>query len=82
VNELSEVFEGPVCITCSDQGERATVVETDGPVAQVLVEGGEERTVDVTLVDPLQAGDAVLLHAGIAITRLDTSTVRATEVTP
>jgi hydrogenase maturation factor len=35
---------------------------------------GDLRTVDVSLVDPLQAGDEVLLHAGVAIARLDPPT--------
>jgi hydrogenase expression/formation protein HypC len=79
---VSEVCEGPVCITCSDQGERAMVLESDGVGSPGPRGGGEEREVDVTLVDPLQVGDAVLLHAGIAITRLDTAAARDPEVTP
>jgi hydrogenase maturation factor len=78
---VSDVCEGPVCITCSDQGEPATVVASDGLEAQVLVGAGDLRTVDVSLVDPLRAGDEVLLHAGIAIARLDPSDGRASEVT-
>jgi hydrogenase maturation factor len=77
---VNDVCEGPVCITCSDQGEPATVVASDGPEAQVRVDDGDLRTVDVSLVDPLQAGDVVLLHAGIAIARLDRSDAPATEV--
>jgi hydrogenase maturation factor len=72
---------GPVCITCSDQGEPASVLATDGVEAQVRLEDGAERTVDVTLVDPLEAGDEVLLHAGIAIARLEPAPGSAAEVT-
>jgi hydrogenase maturation factor len=76
---VTETCEGPVCITCSDQGEPATVLDTDGLEAQVRLEDGEERTVDVTLVDPLAPGDEVLLHAGVAITRLDPVASRGRE---
>jgi hydrogenase maturation factor len=78
---VNDVCEGPVCITCSDQGEPATVVASDGQEAQVRVDDGDLRTVDVSLVDPLQAGDEVLLHAGVAIARLDPSDGRPSEVT-
>jgi hydrogenase maturation factor len=73
--------EGPVCITCSDQGETATVLVTDGTDARVQLDDGEVRTVDVTLVDPLWVGDGVLLHAGIAIARLGSVSTATREVT-
>jgi hydrogenase maturation factor len=79
---VSSACEGPVCITCSDQGEPATVLATDGADARVRLAGGEERTVDVTLVDPLRPGDEVLLHAGIAITRLEPSASATGEGAP
>jgi hydrogenase maturation factor len=77
---MTGACEGPVCITCSDQGETATVVENDGTEARVQLADGEVRTVDVTLVDPLRAGDRVLLHAGIAIARLDPAPTTTREV--
>jgi hydrogenase maturation factor len=78
---VSDVCEGPVCITCSDQGEPATVVVSDGLEARVRVDTGDLRTVDVSLVDPLQPGDEVLLHAGVAIARLGPAQREASEVT-
>jgi hydrogenase maturation factor len=78
---VNDVCEGPVCITCSDQGEPATVIVSDGLEAQVRVGASDLRTVDVSLVDPVRAGDEVLLHAGVAIARLTPSDGRPGEVT-
>jgi len=65
-----EECEGPVCITCSDEGRLAEVVGATGELdleATVRTGDGVE-VVDTTLVGPLQAGDLVLIHAGTAIT--------------
>ena len=65
-----EVCEGPVCVTCSDEGRLAEVVtattELD-PEATVRTADGLE-VVDTTLVGPLDAGALILVHAGSAIT--------------
>jgi hydrogenase maturation factor len=66
----AEACEGPVCVTCSDEGRLGEVVAaTDDldPEATVRTAEGIEQ-VDTTLVGPLQAGDLVLVHAGSAIT--------------
>lgn len=59
-----------VCVTCSDEGRLGEVV-TVGPggEAVVLVAGYEER-VSTALVEPVRGGDLVLVHAGMAISRL------------
>ena len=59
-----------VCITCSDEGRVAEVraVLSDGSV-DVMV-GGRPETVDASLVDPVAAGDLLLVHAGVALTAL------------
>jgi hypothetical protein len=65
-----EVCEGPVCITCSDEGRLAEVVADTGELdfeATVRTAEGLE-VVDTTLVGPLRAGDLILVHAGSAIT--------------
>ncbi len=65
-----EVCEGPVCVTCSDEGRLAEVVTATGdldPEATVRTSTGLER-VDTTLVGPLEAGALILVHAGSAIT--------------
>jgi hypothetical protein len=60
-----------VCVTCSDEGRLGEVVTApaDG-LAQVRTARGVENVV-TSLVDPVAAGDLVLVHAGMAISRLD-----------
>jgi HupF/HypC family len=63
-----------VCITCSDEGRVAEVRTLgagagSGSSVEVMVAGHIEA-VDVSLVDPVQIGDLVLVHAGVAITAL------------
>ncbi len=62
-----------VCITCSDQGIVAEIVEvpsTPLDLARVSTPDGEEE-VDVTLVGLLAVGDRILVHGGVALTKLD-----------
>lgn len=63
---------GEVCITCSDEGRPVEIVSisTDLMTAQVRGSDGEE-TVDVSLVGSVQPGDTILVHAGIAITKVE-----------
>jgi hydrogenase maturation factor len=57
-----------VCITCSDEGRVAEVrVVGDGGTVEVMVNGATE-TVDATLVAPVEVGDLLLVHAGVALT--------------
>lgn len=46
------------------------VTEIDGPIAQVE-QGGVRRQARVDLVEGIEVGDYVIVHAGIAIDRLD-----------
>jgi hydrogenase expression/formation protein HypC len=46
------------------------VTEIDGPIAQVE-QGGVRRQARVDLVEGINVGDYVIVHAGIAIDRLD-----------
>jgi hydrogenase maturation factor len=61
--------DGPVCITCSDEGRLAEVVTVSGPTARVRTAEGAED-VDLALVGSADAGDLLVVHAGMAITRL------------
>lgn len=61
---------GPVCITCSDEGRLAEVAHTSGSTARVRTADGDED-VDLALVGPAEPGDLLVVHAGMAITRLD-----------
>ena len=61
-----------VCITCRDEGRLGEVTEL--PAAhpgRVLVRTADgEEAVDATLVAPVAPGDLVLIHAGLALTRI------------
>jgi hypothetical protein len=60
-----------VCVTCSDEGRLGEVVaaSTDG-LAPVRTAHGVQ-SVATTLVEPVAAGDLVLVHAGTAICRVE-----------
>ena len=60
-----------VCVTCSDEGRLGEVVtaSADG-MAAVRTARGVENVV-TTLVDPVDAGELVLVHAGTAISRIE-----------
>jgi len=59
-----------VCVTCSDEGRLGEVIASALPdLATVRTAAGREQ-VDTTLVGPVESGDLVLIHAGMAIDRL------------
>lgn len=64
-----------VCVTCSDEGRLAEVVEAPldptGPAAVRTATGEED--VDVTLVGDVTPGDLILIHAGMALTKVEPS---------
>lgn len=61
----------PVCITCSDEGRLGEVVAAGpGGTARVRTATGVEDVATV-LVDPVAAGDLLLVHAGMAISLVD-----------
>jgi hydrogenase expression/formation protein HypC len=64
------------CITCSDEGVPMTVLRTDEDRGLALCENadGAKESVEITLVEPVEPGDALLVHAGVALTRLDNAT--------
>lgn len=57
------------CITCSDEAVAARVVAVDGSNATVELDGNRER-VGIELVEPVEPGDTLLCHAGIALKKL------------
>jgi HupF/HypC family protein len=59
------------CITCGDQALPATVLRL-GSAADMALVAVDDTTieVDISLVDPLTAGDRVLVHGGVAIAKL------------
>jgi hydrogenase maturation factor len=62
------------CATCADEGVAMRVVAVDDTRALALCEtadGGARESVEIALVAPVAAGDAVLVHAGTALTKLE-----------
>ncbi len=53
------------------------VIEIEGPVARVEEEG-VRRKARVDLIDGVKVGDYVIVHAGVAIDRLDPEEARET----
>jgi hydrogenase maturation factor len=59
-----------ICITCSDEGRIGEVRSVlAGGRAEVVVRGLFE-SIDTSLVDTVTAGDLLLVHAGVALTRM------------
>jgi HupF/HypC family len=60
-----------VCVTCSDEGRLGEVLTaTADGMATVRTANGVEAVV-TTLVDPITAGELVLVHAGTAISKVE-----------
>ena len=60
------------CITCGDVAVTATVVSVSGDIATVEV-GGQREQVGIELVSPVEPGESLLCHAGIALQKVDAS---------
>jgi hydrogenase maturation factor len=58
------------CITCGDVAVTATVVSVSGDTATVEVDGRREQ-VGIELVSPVEPGEALLCHAGIALQKME-----------
>src|ERR1700742_4763582 len=71
-----------VCVTCSDEGRLGEVVtaSADGQ-ATVRTARGVENVV-TTLIDPVAAGELVLVHAGTAISRVGDEDAGSDRVKP
>jgi len=55
---------------CADAADRARVRALRGSDADVTLESGEAATVAVELIPGLQVGDTLLVHQGVAISRV------------
>jgi hydrogenase expression/formation protein HypC len=64
------------CITCGDDGDPMTVVKVDSQrvLALCAAADGSRATVETALVEPVEPGDVLLVHAGTAIARLQEET--------
>jgi hydrogenase maturation factor len=65
------------CITCGDEGVPMRVCRVDADRELALCEDAEGRrsTVEIALVEPVAAGDRLLVHAGTAIGTLERQAV-------
>jgi hydrogenase expression/formation protein HypC len=69
-SELARTEGRNHCITCGDIAvEMRVLALDDAGLARCACEDGEEQ-VDVALVEPVHEGDAVLVHAGVALVRV------------
>ncbi len=59
------------CITCGDSAVTALVVAVSGATAAVEIAGRREE-VGIELVEPVEPGELLLCHAGIALERVTT----------
>ncbi len=72
--DACSVNEG--CITCGDVAVPLTVIEARDSDARCRDDQGREELVAVELVGDVQPGDRVLVHAGVAIERLEEGMTR------
>jgi hydrogenase maturation factor len=58
-----------VCITCGDVAVQAIVLDVRGDMATVEADGRRED-VGIELVAPVEPGELLVCHAGIALARV------------
>ena len=65
------------CITCGDEGVemRALTVDARTGLALCVDDGGVAREVDLGIVAGVAPGDVLLVHAAVALTRLEPEAV-------
>jgi hydrogenase maturation factor len=63
---------GGHCVTCSDEGIPMRVLRVDEYRGLALCVGddGSRSSVEIELVGPVEAGEAILVHAGVALVKL------------
>lgn len=59
------------CLVCGDVAVPVTVIEAQDADAVCEDEHGQRGTVGVELVAPVGSGDRLLVHGGVAISRLE-----------
>jgi len=57
------------CITCGDVAVEMCVLRVDGDLAVCEDAGGDVRSVEVALLDGVEEGDTLLVHADVALVR-------------
>ncbi|GIV98154.1 MAG: hypothetical protein KatS3mg057_2811 [Herpetosiphonaceae bacterium] len=60
------------CAPCADEAQPARVLRSETEAGLALVElAGARVEVDISLLDDVYDGDLILIHAGVAIGRVD-----------
>ena len=59
-----------VCLTCGDVAVEMKVVRIDGDLAVCEDAEGDVRSVEVALLDAVDEGDTLLVHADVALVRV------------
>jgi hydrogenase expression/formation protein HypC len=59
------------CITCSDEGVpmRVEKIDDERVLALCVAQDGAKSTVEIELVAPVEVGDELLVHAGVALVK-------------
>lgn len=64
------------CVTCGDEGRLGEVMSAPAEGRATVRTARGIETVATTLVDPVRAGDLILVHAGTAISKLSEEELR------
>jgi hydrogenase maturation factor len=62
------------CVTCSDAGIPVRVLSLDGYDALCEDAAGNQAEIAVELVEPVELGEVLLTHGGVAIGRVEADT--------
>ena len=62
------------CVTCSDAGILVRVISLQGHDALCEDAAGNRAEIAVELVEPVEAGEVLLTHGGVAIGRVEAET--------
>ena len=65
-------YEG--CVTCSDAGIPVRVLSVEGHDALCQDAAGNRAEIAVELVEPVEAGEVLLMHGGVAIGKVKPET--------
>ena len=58
------------CITCGDVALRMRVLALNGAIGRCAADDGSCSDVALDFVEPVEIGDHIMVHAGVAISRV------------
>jgi len=65
------------CVVCSDAGIPVRVISIEGDDALCEDSAGNQTEIAIELVAPLQIGEVLLTHGGVAIGKVETKELTA-----